>query len=473
MSLIRGQRPGAVHVRRGRRERRTVTVRRVRMPKPGPPGPLYLVYGFAALIGVGTIILLLPISTASGAGTDFLTALFTATSAVCVTGLVVVDTGTFWSPFGQAVILVLFLLGGLGFMTSSTLLLILFGRRLSMHNRLLAGQTLGQRLSGMKTSKLVRRIVIATLAIQLTGAVLIMFWYARDGTTASELWRGFFTAISAFNNAGFDIEGGFRSLSAFRSDTVLLFIIAILVGLGGLGYAIWSDVARERRWRRLAIDTKLVLVTTASLLLIGALVPLVIEIQSGRIFANTDVVTVVADSLFMSVVARTAGFSVVDIGSLSDATLFLFSGLMFIGGASASTAGGIKVGTFAILILTLVASLRGRDNIAAFRREIPRPLIYRAIAIVILAVFALALVVFLLDLFESLPFIAILFESVSAIANVGLSTGITPELSDLSRITLVLAMFIGRLGPLTVAVSLAARSRRDNFRYAEEDVNVG
>lgn len=432
--------------------------------------------GFAAVIAVGTLLLMLPVATRDGADTTFLIALFTATSATCVTGLSVVDTHDHWSPFGQAVILGLVQVGGFGFMTSATLALLLVGRRLSLRQRLIAGETLG-RLGVESVAALTRRILMVTLCIEAVGAVILIalfFAFAeKPGVTVENVWRGVFVAVSAFNNAGFDIEGGFKSLTYYHNRPLILLTIAALVAIGGTGYAVWSDIASKRRWGMLALDTKLVLVTTGALSVVGLVGMLVLEMTPGGALSEVGPGEAVARSIAMSTFPRTAGFTVVDMGQLRDATLLLIAGLMFIGGASASTAGGIKVTTFSTLFFAILASLRGEEHVRAFDRTIPARLVYRALSVALLSVAVVFLLTFALSVTAQALFMDVLFEAVSAFGTTGLSTGITPDLPDHARAVLVIGMYVGRLGPLTIAVALSGRAAVLRYRYPEEDVSIG
>jgi trk system potassium uptake protein TrkH len=391
---------------------------------------------------------------------------------VCVTGLVVVDTHDYWSPFGQVVILLLIHLGGLGFMTSASLLFLLAGRRLSLRHRLLAGETLG-RAGTANVGRLVARIAIVAVAIELTGAALLLALSARDGLTGHDAWRSLFTAISAFNNAGIDLEGGFGSLTSWRSDTALLFVVMALVMLGGLGYAVLADVAGRRRWQRLAVETKIVLATSVALWLVGAAAFFLLEHVSAGNTEGTTFKTGITDALAMSVFARSSGFAVVDMAGLQQATLFMLSGLMFIGGASASTAGGIKVSTFSALFVAVVAALRGRERVTVFEREITTRQVYRALSVAWLSVALVFVVAFALATLHDAPFIDLFFEAVSAFGTAGLSTGVTPDLPAAAQVALILAMYIGRLGPLTIALALMQLAQVEQVRYPAEEISIG
>jgi trk system potassium uptake protein TrkH len=312
------------------------------------------------------------------------------------------------------------------------------------------------------------------VAIEAVGAVLLLALFAGDGLSGRDAWRAVFTSVSAFNNAGLDVEGGFRSLVASRGDAPMLLVVMALVMLGGLGYAVMADMATRRSWRRFALDTKIVLSTSAVLWVAGAIVFFIVEQRSGGALRGESFGTGVTDAFAMSVFARTAGFTVIEVAALQQATLFLFTGLMFIGGASASTAGGIKVSTFASLVLATLAALRGRERVNVFEREIPTPQIYRALSVAMLSaamVFGLA---FTLAVLHSAGFLDVFFEAVSAFGTAGLSTGITPDLSAGPQLVLIAGMYIGRLGPLTIALALMQRAAdREQFRYPAQEISIG
>lgn len=447
-------------------------VRRVRRP---PSPSLVLLIGFAVLIAIGTIILTLPIASASGSWTDPLTAAFTATSAVCVTGLVVVDTASHWSPFGHVVIALLIQVGGFGFMTGSTLLLfLLLGRRTGLRDRVLVQASTGVPQLGDVTT-LVKRIAIFTIVVEAVGAVLLAFAFLDDGGGPGQaVWWGIFHSISAFNNAGFDLMGDFKSLTDYVGDPLVLGAIGVLIILGGLGYAIVGDVIGKRRWKRLALETKLVVLTTIALLIGGSLAIGAFEWSNPATLGALPIEQRPLNAVFESITLRTAGFSALDTGALLEASLFVVMALMFIGGASGSTAGGIKVNTFAILLVAIVSTALGRPSAEAFGRRIPHLLIYRALSVALLSIAVVFSVGLLLEITAGTQsFVQVLFESISAFGTVGASTGITPDMPDAARVVLIVAMYLGRLGPLTLVLALTARSRPVLSRPAVETMRIG
>lgn len=435
-----------------------------------PASPLILAYGFAGMILVGTLLLLLPFSTASGQSPGLLTALFTATSAVCVTGLVVVDTGSYWSPFGQVVILVLIQLGGLGFMTSSTLLFLLLGRRITLRERILIGEAMGSEPTPGGMVRLVRRIVLLTLAIEAAGAVYLT-WRFSAYPAATALWRGVFHSVSAFNNAGFGLPSD--NLMGFQRDTGTLLAVAILVILGGISYTLLADVARFRRFRRLTVDSRIVLVSTGVLLAAGVIFVLIAEAGNPGTLGPLSWPHKVSNAFFHSVVPRTAGFNSLNIASLMQPTLFFTMILMFVGGASGSTAGGIKVNTVGVLIAATVSTLRGRPHAEVFGRELVEEQLRRALLLVALGLGVVFGVAFALSLVDNHTFEQQLFETFSAFGTVGLSMDVTSTLSAVGQLLIIVTMFVGRLGPLTLALSLAQRRQVVRYRYAQEAVKIG
>ncbi len=421
---------------------------------------------------------MLPIATNDGSATRFIDALFTATSAACVTGLVVLDTATHWSPFGQVVILVLVQVGGFGIMAGSTLLLFLFvGRRTTLRDRVLVQESLGGLNLGSVTS-LVKRIAIFTIVCELAGAIVlgIAFTSGPEAGPPGDplgIWWGVFHSISAFNNAGFDLTGGFRSLGPFVDDWVVLLTIAALLTAGGLGFAIVGDALVKRRWSRMALEMKLVLATTAALLVGGAGMIGFTEWSNPATLGALPSDQRILNALFESATLRTAGFTALDTGAFAEATLFVVMALMFIGGASGSTAGGIKVNTFSVLLIAIASTVRGQPSAQAFGRRIQHAIVYRALAVALLSIAFVFVIGLGLTLTTDATFVQTLFEAVSAFGTVGASTGITPDLTDPARLITTFAMFVGRLGPLTLVLALAARARPIPYRPAIETVRIG
>ena len=451
---------------------RHIDARPPRVPPKNFGSPYILFGGFSFLITIGTLLLLMPFANTLEGITPFLDALFTATSAVTVTGLIVVDTPTYWSIYGQFIIMILIFTGGLGIMTSATFLLIMIGQRLTLANRLLMRESLGEsRLEGL--IRLTIRIVLAVVGIQAIGTVVLFIRLLQDHAAPTAAWQAIFHAVSGFNNAGFVIFPNSESLSAFKDDYALLISMTILIILGTLSYSVLLDIFGLRRFNRYTLDTKLVVIVTIGMLILGTFVILVAEYGNEATLGSMAIPGKILNAVFHSVSGRTAGFTTVDFGDMEQHSNFFLTGLMFIGGASASTAGGIKVNTFAVLLIAVLSSIRGRTHATVFGREIPQPQIYRALTVLILGMAMVFGVSFFLTISEGFPFIQILFETVSAFATVGLSTGITSELSELGKLIIILTMFLGRVGPLTLVLVLAQREEAAPYRFAEERIKIG
>ncbi len=451
--------------------RLTVTTRRVQ--SRAFASPMLLVYSFAGLICVGTLLLLLPFTHHGGGFAPFVDALFTATSASTVTGLVTQDTATYWTRSGQVVILALMFVGGLGFMTIATFLLILIGQRVTPAQRILVKETLGiNQLEGL--AKLTVRIVLVVSGIQLAGFVVLLLRFSYLYAPAEAIWQAAFHAVSGFNNAGFVALPGTSSLSSFQLDKAVLATIGTLTVLGGIGYWAMDEVLKCRKLSLLTLNTKLVLSFTLVLLLSGALVFFVSEYSSPETLGPLSVESKAVVSIFESISSRTAGFSTVDYAETAQHTNFFFISLMFIGGASASVAGGIKVNTLAVVLVAVLSTIGGKSHASIFRRELPHVLVQRAVSIGVLALAFVFLVSLLLTIAESdFAFIDLLFESVSAFGTVGLSTGLTADLSRWGHLILIVTMFVGRIGPLTLGLAMIQRGNGDAYRFARERVTIG
>ncbi len=459
--------------------RLTVTSRRTQSRPEA--SPLILIYTFLGLIALGTLLLLLPIMHHGGGVTPFIDAVFTATSAVTVTGLTVQDTATYWTRTGQVVIMALVYVGGLGFMTFATFMLILIGQRISLSQRLIMREGLGASQMGGLVS-LTARVVIVATGLQVLGfvALAVRFWEFYD--PAEAIWQAAFHAVSAFNNAGFVVLPASESLSAYRSDGAVLGIIGALVILGGLSYWVLADVVRARRFRLFSLNTKLVLILTLLLLVSGTAVFWVSEYNNPDTLGPMSNGQRALVSTFESISSRTAGFTTVDRHETKQHTKFFFTSLMFVGGASASVAGGIKINTIAIVLVAVLSTLVNRPQTRAFGRTIPQGQVQRAMSVGAVAtamVFTIALILTfvardLLTATESqFEFADLLFETVSAFGTVGLTTGLTEELSPLGRAIIIATMFIGRVGPLTFSLMMLLRTNVQLYSYAEERVTLG
>lgn len=434
--------------------------------------------GFLLLIMVGGVLLALPVSAADGSSIGLGAGMFTATSAVCVTGLIVVDTGTAFSPFGQVVLIVLIQTGGLGFMVFATLVMAALGRRITLRNRLMMRESMNTAtLAGLV--RLTAWYGLMTLVMEAVGAAVLCMRFVpllgwRRGVCFS-VWH----AVSAFCNAGFDLFGGFASLTAFSHDPLVLLTIAGLVILGGTGFAVLSELMENRfRWRRLSLHARLVLVMTAILLLAGTVYVALAEWSRTETLGAIDGTgNRLVNAFFQSATMRTAGFNSIDLAALTDGTKLVSVLLMLIGANSASTGGGVKTTTVAVLLLAVWSVIRGEEDIRVMGRRLSWMLVRRALAVV-----TATLVIFLtgtlaLTIFEGgrVPFIDILFETASAVGTVGVTSAGTSALTPASRLVLAIMMYLGRVGPLTMALALARREGdgRTKVRYPEENVTIG
>lgn len=432
-----------------------------------------LALGYVALILCGGLLLSLPVSSAAGESTSFLDALFTATSAVCVTGLVVLDTANHFSVFGHAVILLLIQVGGIGFTTVATLFALMFRRRISLRDRMVLQQSMNQ-MSMEGIVRLVRKVIFYSLAIEAAGTALLTARFAADMAFGRALWFGAFHAVSIFNNAGFDLFGGFRSLTGYVGDPVVNLVSMALIVTGGIGFIVLSDLVELRRTRRLSLHSKVVLSFSAGLIVIGAIIIFIFELTNPKTLGALDPGGKVFASLFQSVTPRSGGVVTLDIASMRQATQFFLILLMFVGAAPGSTGGGIKVTTFAILAGAMMSMLRGRRDIVLFRYRLAQDRIYKAVTFILLSLLLVVFVTMALSTIEDASFLAILFETVSAFGTVGASMGLTPHLTAAGKILIMATMFVGRLGPLTLAVALRPNpGDKELYRHPEGKIIIG
>lgn len=424
------------------------------------------------VILTGSFLLMLPQAT-RGEELSYLDALFTATSAVCVTGLVVVDTGTFYTPFGQAVIMALIFIGSVGFMTMATAIFIFLGRRISLRDRLIVKEALNREsLTGV--AALVKSVVGMALIFNLAGAALLSLRFVPEMGLAKGIFHALFHAVSAFGNAGFDLFGNFQSLSGRPADYLVNGTIMVLFIMGGLGFTVILELARYLRCPgRLSLHSKMVVVISALLLFLGTLMILALERGNPETLGGLSPAGKIFAALFTAATPRTAGFNVVDTASLGQPAMVLLMALMFIGASPASTGGGVKTTTFGVVLVAFWAMVRGRQEPVIFLRRIAFDQVFKAVAVIWAAAFLVFTATFLLTIFEEKPLIDLLFETFSAFGTVGLSTGITPELSDASKLVLIVTMLCGRLGPLTMFFALTQRRQDELLHYPEEKLMIG
>lgn len=436
-----------------------------------------LAIGFATVIFTGATLLSLPISSVSGQFTSFLDTIFTATSAVCVTGLVVLDTGLYWSTFGQLVIMILIEIGGLGFMAMSTIFAILVGKKITLKERLVMQEAYNTfNLQGVISH--VRYMLLFTFSVQGLAAIILMTQFIPMYGVGKGIYFGIFHAISAFCNAGFDLLGNFTSVTVINTNVVVLMTLAMLINIGGLGYMVWreifSGITHRKMKNALSLHSKVVITISLILVFGGTLVFLIFEWNNPATMQGMSFPHKLVNSFFSSTTPRTAGFNSISNSEMSPAGKLVTMAFMFIGGSPGSTAGGVKTSTLGILIFTLISVLRGRDETEVFGRHLSQSTVYRAVAVFLMGIVIVVLGVTVLSINEvGATFEQILYEVLSAFGTVGLTEGITPGLTAVSKITLSTIMYLGRVGPLTVMLALAGQKQKVNIKYPEGKLLIG
>lgn len=436
--------------------------------------------GFLAVIALGTILLLMPFSTSDGTWNNFIVALFTSTSAVCVTGLSVVDPGTYFSFWGQLFIAMLAQIGGLGYMTTTTFLILLIGRRFDMRQKIAIQQSLDRRgMSG--STQVIRSIIATTLIFEITGVFLLLPAFVPKYGWSQGLWLAIFHSINAWNNAGFSLFKD--NLIGYQSSPLVVGTITGLIIFGGIGYQTILEMymwLRDRYHKKkpklgFSLDFKVATITTLILLIFGTIIFYLIEqTRNPEIFSNLNIFDKFLVAWFQSVTPRTAGFNTIDIGKMSNAGLFFMIGLMFIGASPGGTGGGIKTTTLRVLTSCTKAILRGKEEVLLYDRKIATSLILKAVGVLVGSVATVILATILISLTDpEVNFIQILFEVVSAFATVGLSTGITGNVSLAAKLILIVTMYIGRVGVLLLISAVVGDPRPTRIHYPEENLLVG
>ncbi len=435
--------------------------------------------GFLAVILAGALLLMMPFSTIDGTWSDPITALFTSTSSVCVTGLSVVDVGKYYSFWGQLCLVLLVQIGGLGYMTATTFLLLLLGRRFGLKDKVALQQSLDK--SGLAgVVQLVQSILATTLLFELTGVFLLMTVFVPQYGFKEGVWSAIFHSVNSFNNAGFSIYSD--NLIGYISSPMVNFTVSGLIIFGGIGYQVIMEMylwLRDRFNKSpictvFSLNFKVVTTTTAVLLILGTLAFLVLEYDNPDTFGALTFPQKLMAAWFQSVTPRTAGFNTISIGQMTEASLFLTIALMFIGASPGSTGGGIKTTTFRLLFCCTTAVIEGQEDVECYQRQIPPPMILKTISVVfgsLLVAFTSAILIELTN--PQVEFIAALYEAVSAFATVGLSTGITPTLSAIGKLILIATMYIGRVGVLLLVSAAFGDPKPRSFKYAEESLLVG
>ncbi|MGP3777370.1 TrkH family potassium uptake protein [Halanaerobium saccharolyticum] len=428
----------------------------------------YLVSGYFVIIMLGSLLLMLPVATTDGQGLGAVDAVFTATSATCVTGLIVVNTKEAFTIFGSTVIMLLIQIGGLGIMSMSTLFAFIVGKKISLKERLIIQEDLNQyQISGMV--RLVQYLLGFTFAIEGTAAAILFLRFSQDYPFWRSVYLSIFHAVSAFNNAGFDLFG--NSLEGFTGDITVNIVIMALIILGGIGFGVMMEAYNRVKFKKTTLQTKIVIVMTLALLVFGFITFFILEYNNT--LQGLPLLDKTLGAMFLSVTPRTAGFNTVPTGALKQSSLFLIIVLMFIGASPGSTGGGIKTTTFGVILVTMKNMITGKEDMEIYNRRFEKQIVYKAFTITMLAAGLIILVTTLLLVIEDFQFIDALFETVSAFGTVGLSTGITGQLSDISRVLITITMFAGRVGPLTLAVAIGEKQRKGIYHYPTEKVMVG
>ena len=436
----------------------------------------YIVLGFGAIILLGTLLLHLPVAARDGQMTPWLTCLFTATSATCVTGLVLVDTAVHWSVFGQAVILALLQLGGLGFVTLISIIPFALHRRIGLSQRLMMASAMNlDRVAGVV--RVVRHALLGTLLIEGTGAALLAVRFVPQFGLRG-IWFSIFHSISAFCNGGFDIlglySGPYTSLESYQGDPLVLGTIMALIVIGGLGFFVWEDLIEKRCWKKLTLYSKMVLGITVLLIVLGTGYFLCAEWDNPATLGEMPLWQRPLNAMFQSVTLRTAGYATFDQGGLQEGSAVMSILLMLIGGSSGSTAGGLKTVTVGILLLALRDGLRGRDQVVFRSRTIPARKVLDAMTLALTVLLLFLSASMLLSLMDRVPYVQAAFEVASAMGTVGVTMGITPDLTVPSALLVVLLMFLGRVGILSFSIAFLTRGKeRNKITYPAADVMVG
>lgn len=429
--------------------------------------PLLLIISFMFIILTGSILLNMPWAVQTGQP-DYITSLFTAASATCVTGLVVVDTATHWTLFGHIVMLILMQIGGLGIMTFVTFFAIMIGQNLNLKQKIVLKLALNR--SGLESlAQILKYIFAFSLVAEALGALILFLHWLEPMGWGKAAWYAIFHAISAFNNAGFDLFGGFQSLQGFVDDPVVNLAIAALFITGSLGFMVIYELLVWKQQKELSLHTRVVLLGTLVILLVGAVVIFLLEYSNT--FAQLSLSQKGIASFFSSA-TRTAGFSSIDMSQTRLSTQIFLVFLMFIGGAPGSTSGGIKITTFVILTATVVSLFRGKSDVEIWKRRLSEKTTHRALAIVFLAISIIFIDVFILSWFHS-DLIKILFEVVSAASTVGLSLGLTQELGLIGKLVITATMFFGRLGPITIVYALTYGPEQPHIRFPKGEIMIG
>jgi len=435
-----------------------------------------LAIGFAIVIFVGAILLSLPIASQDGKVTPFIDCIFTSTTSVCVTGLVTVDTGTHWTYFGKTVIMFLIEIGGLGFMSVATLVFFFLGKRITLSERLVMQEAMNvNSLQGLV--KMVKYVLIFTFSVEGIGAVLFATQFIPQFGIAKGIYYSVFHAVSAFCNAGIDLMGNFKSVTEYANNSVVILTISALIAIGGLGFYVWLEIYNCKGIKKLSLHSRVVIYMTLVLIVGGAILMYVFEMNNPSTMEGMSIKGKVLSSIMASVSPRTAGFNSIPLDKMTTAGIFLTIILMFIGGSPGSTAGGVKTATVVVLFMTVVSVVKGREDTEIFKKRINKELVYKSFVITILSLVLVISVTMILSITEQpdIPFVYFLYEATSAFATVGLTLGLTTKLTFVGKIVIVLTMYAGRVGLLTIILALAKskNSKSGTIKYPEDKILIG
>jgi trk system potassium uptake protein len=432
-----------------------------------------LALGFVIVILIGAILLSLPISSVDNNYTNFLDGLFTSTSAVCVTGLITIDTGTYWNTFGQCVILMLIETGGLGFMSLTTFIAVLLGKKITLRDRLIMQEAMNTfKIEGL--IKMLQYVIGFTVMIQVFGALILSTQFIPELGIRKGIFFSIFHSVSAFCNAGFDLNGNFNSLTGYSNNSIILLTLSFLIIIGGLGFTVIIELYNYKKRKKLSINSKVVLLVTGTLIIIGTILMLCFEHKNPETLGMMNIKDKLINAYFAAVTPRTAGFNSISTDGMTMAGKFITIILMLIGGSPGSTAGGLKTTTIGILVLTIICVLKGREETEAFGRRFSKETVYKSFTIVSVGVMWVVIVTLMLTVLEpEHSFINLFYEAASAFGTAGLTTGVTQNIGKLSKILLIMSMYIGRVGPLTVLFAIIKKNKKKGYRYPEGKILIG
>jgi trk system potassium uptake protein TrkH len=431
-----------------------------------------LITAFFMAILLGSILLMMPFSLAEGQKISFLTSLFTVTSAVCVTGLSVIDISKVLSPVGQTMLIIFIQLGGLGIMTFSSIIFLLMGKRLGYKERVLLAEERNAE-SGGEVVKFIKTILVTVFIIESIGAAILTFEFMKEYPLKKAIFYGVFHSISAFCNAGFALFSD--NLESFATNPIVNLTIMYLIIIGGIGFSVINSfiLVVRKNINRFTLTSKVAILLSMILTFGGAAVFFILEYTNPHTIGDMGILDKILASFFQSVTTRTAGFNTIPMGSLNSSTIFFFCLIMFIGASPGSTGGGIKTTTLGVIMFYVIGIVRGKENIDIFNRRIGWEILNKALAILVISISYVSIMILLILMFDKFTFEEVIFEVISAFATVGLSLGITADFNTLSKILLIVTMFIGRLGPLTFALALGEKRKKELIKYPKEDILVG